>query len=114
MKHDLYVLSDEAYFNIIYDIPQRSIVALPGMQERTVILYTFSKTFAMTGWRLGAAIGPENIIQTIAKINTNDEACTNHFVQWSGIEALKREKEHGQNIVKILKARRDILVDEVK
>ena len=63
---------------------------LPGMRERTVILYTFSKKFAMTGWRLGAAIGPDDLIAQITKLNTNDESCTTHFVQAAGVEALQR------------------------
>ncbi len=58
------------------------------MAERTVILYTFSKKFAMTGWRLGAAIAPVPVAEQIAKLNTNDESCTTHFVQAAGIEAL--------------------------
>ena len=62
-RHNLMVLSDEAYFKILFSGRGRSIVSLPGMRERTIILYTFSKTYAMTGWRLGAAIGPENVIR---------------------------------------------------
>ncbi|MFC1616259.1 pyridoxal phosphate-dependent aminotransferase [Patescibacteria group bacterium] len=113
IEHDLYVLSDEAYWNILYDVPQKSIITYPGMRERTMILYTFSKTYAMTGWRLGAAIGPKDIINLIAKINTNDEACTNHFVQWAGLEALTGDQTEAKKIVDILRERRDVLVDEV-
>ena len=58
VRHDLWVLPDEAYFENRYRGESRSIVSYPGMKERTVILYTFGKKFAMTGWRLGAAIGP--------------------------------------------------------
>ena len=58
------------------------------MRERTVILYTFSKKYAMTGWRLGGAIGPEELIAPIATLNVNQESCTTHFVQWAGVEAL--------------------------
>ena len=71
-KHNLWVLSDEAYFDIRYAGESKSIISLPGMQERTVILYTFSKKFAMTGWRLGAAIGPREIVDRISKLNTNE------------------------------------------
>jgi aspartate/methionine/tyrosine aminotransferase len=61
-KHNLYVLCDEAYFDIRYQGKSRSfVISLPGMVERSVILYTFSKKFAMTGWRLGAAIGPREV-----------------------------------------------------
>ena len=87
-KNKLWVLSDEAYFKIQYSGKPESIASLPGMQERTVILYTFSKTYAMTGWRLGAAIGPADLMKVFAKLNVNDESCTNHFIQYGGIEAL--------------------------
>ncbi|MFA5774914.1 MAG: pyridoxal phosphate-dependent aminotransferase, partial [Ilumatobacteraceae bacterium] len=87
IKHNLWVLADEAYFDIRYAGESKSIISLPGMQERTVILYTFSKKYAMTGWRLGAAIGPSRIIERIACLNTNEESCTTQFVQWAGVEA---------------------------
>lgn len=110
-QHDLWVLSDEAYFHITYDGRSKSIVALPGMQERTVILYTFSKSFAMTGWRLGAAIGPEWIIKQISKLNTNDESCTTHFIQFAGVAALSSEgDEFIKDMVSTLTQRRDALV----
>jgi len=91
-KHGLLVLADEAYFDIRYEGKSQSLVSLPGMAERSVILYTFSKKFAMTGWRLGAAIGPENVIEAIAKLNVNDESCSNHFIQYAAIEALKGDQ----------------------
>lgn len=81
LKHDLWVLSDEAYFDIRYSGKGKSIASLPGMAERTVVLYTFSKKFAMTGWRLGGAIGPKALIAGISKFNTNYESCSNHFIQ---------------------------------
>ena len=58
------------------------------MQERTVILYTFSKKYAMTGWRLGAAIGPKPIIDIVTRMNVNMESCPNHFAQYGALEAL--------------------------
>ncbi|MEL0284204.1 MAG: pyridoxal phosphate-dependent aminotransferase, partial [Ilumatobacter sp.] len=76
IEHDLWVLSDEAYFEMRYSGTSTSIASLPGMAERTVILHTFSKKFAMTGWRLGCAVAPEAIAAPIAKLNTNDESCT--------------------------------------
>jgi len=88
VEHDLIVLSDEAYFEMRYSGASTSIASLPGMAERTVILYTFSKKFAMTGWRLGCAAAPAHVAREIAKINTNDESCTTHFVQAAGVEAL--------------------------
>ena len=66
IEHDLMVLADEAYFEMRYSGTSTSIASLPGMQERCVLLYTFSKKFAMTGWRLGAAIAPQSIADSIA------------------------------------------------
>jgi aspartate/methionine/tyrosine aminotransferase len=81
------------------------------MAERCVILYTFSKKFAMTGWRLGAAIGPQPIIDVIAKLNVNDESCANHFIQYGAIEGLTGDPSGPQQILRILKERRDVAVD---
>jgi aspartate/methionine/tyrosine aminotransferase len=111
IKHDLYVLCDEAYFDIRYEGKSRSLASLPGMAERCVILYTFSKKFAMTGWRLGAAIGPKEIINVITKINVNDESCSNHFIQYGVIEGLTGDQTQVQEILQILKERRDVTVD---
>jgi aspartate/methionine/tyrosine aminotransferase len=105
------VLSDEAYFDILYDGKGNSIASLPGMSERTVILYTFSKKFAMTGWRLGAAAGLKDIISVISKLNINDESCSNHFVQWAAVEAIKGPQEHHKKMMATLKERRDVAVD---
>lgn len=110
LRHDLYVLADEAYWDIRYGSAPLSIAALPGMAERTVILYTFSKKFAMTGWRLGGAIGPEDVIRVIATLNVNEESCTNHFVQWAGVEALTGDQTGAAEIVATLQRRRDMAV----
>jgi aspartate/methionine/tyrosine aminotransferase len=109
-KHDLYVLCDEAYFDIRYEGKSTSFASLPGMAERCVILYTFSKKFAMTGWRLGAAIGPKQVIEAIAKLNVNDESCPNHFIQYGAIEGLTGDQTEARQILKILKERRDSAV----
>ena len=106
IKHNLWVLSDEAYFDIRYAGQSKSIVSLPGMLERTVILYTFSKKFAMTGWRLGAAIGPREIVDRISKLNTNEESCTTQFVQWAGVEAITGDQSGANELVRVLKTRR--------
>jgi aspartate/methionine/tyrosine aminotransferase len=111
VKNDLFVLSDEAYFDIRYRDEPLSIASLPGMAERTVILYTFSKKFAMTGWRLGAAIGPARFIDHISKINVNDESCANHFVQYGALAGLQGGSEGPIFIVATLRERRDVLVD---
>jgi aspartate/methionine/tyrosine aminotransferase len=114
VQHDLWVLTDEAYFEMRYSGTSTSIASLPGMRERTVILYTFSKKFAMTGWRLGAAIGPDEVIDQITKINTHDESCTTHFVQAAGVEALQGDQSGAQAILAELERRRDAAVDELQ
>ena len=106
-KHDLFVLCDEAYFDIRYSGTSKSFAALPGMAERCLILYTFSKKFAMTGWRLGAAIGPKPLIDVIAKFNVNDESCSNHFIQYGAIEAITGDQGGSCAIVNTLRERRD-------
>jgi aspartate/methionine/tyrosine aminotransferase len=111
LRHDLYVLSDEAYWDVRYSGRSRSIAALSGMRERTVILYTFSKKYAMTGWRLGGAIGPKELIAPIATLNVNQESCTTHFVQWAGVEALTGDQSGAEDIMRTLRERRDAAVD---
>ena len=110
LKHNLWVLSDEAYFDIRYAGESKSIVSLPGMLERTVILYTFSKKSAMTGWRLGAAIGPKDLVDRISKLNTNEESCTAQFVQWAGVEAITGDQSGANELVHVLKTRRDATI----
>ena len=113
IEHDLIVLADEAYFEMRYSGESTSIASLPGMLERTVILYTFSKKFAMTGWRLGAAIAPVAIADSIAKLNTNDESCTTHFVQAAGVEGVTGSQEGPQAILAELRRRRDAAWSEL-
>ncbi len=111
LKHDLWVYSDEPYFDIRYKGASRSIVSLPGMRERTVIGHSFSKKYAMTGWRLGSAVGPKQVIDIISKLNVNYESCTNHFVQIAGVEALTGDQSGHLDIVRTLKERRDRLTE---
>jgi len=109
-RHDLFVLCDEAYFDIRYEGKSRSLTTLPGMAQRCLLLYTFSKKFAMTGWRLGATIGPKEVIDVISKLNVNDESCSNHFIQYGAIEGLTGDQSGAREIVKTLQARRDMAV----
>lgn len=111
IRHDLAVLCDEAYFDVRYDGVSRSLASLPGMKERSVILYTFSKKYAMTGWRLGAAIGPDAVVDLIATLNVNDESCTSHFTQWAGVEALRGDQSAARDILNTLRVRRDAAVE---
>jgi aspartate/methionine/tyrosine aminotransferase len=107
-RHDLYVLADEAYFDIRYAGESMSFASQPGMAERTVVLYTFSKKFAMTGWRLGASIGPIEIVDVIAKINVNDESCSNHFVQYGALAGLQGDQSEAQANLETLQRRRNV------
>ena len=117
VENDLLVLSDEAYFDIIYKGKRKSIISYPGMFERTAILYTFSKKYAMTGWRLGAVIGPKWMIDQINRLNVNDESCSNHFIQWGAIAALKYANKDAKKILETLRKRRDLackMLNEIK
>ncbi len=110
LDNDLTVLCDEAYFDMRYEGRSRSFAAMPDMAERCVILYTFAKKFAMTGWRLGATIGPKEIIDVIGKLNVNDESCSNHFNQFAAIEALQGDQSGPKAILDVLQERRDLAV----
>ena len=83
----------------------------PAWPSGRSILYTFSKKFAMTGWRLGGAIGPREVISVIATLNVNEESCTNHFVQFAGVEALTGDQSGARTILGILQERRDVAVE---
>jgi len=110
-EHDLFVLCDEAYFDVRYAGKSRSLASLPGMEERCLVLYTFSKKYAMTGWRLGACAGPKDLIEAIGKLSVNDESCTNHFIQYAAIEALTGDQSGSCAILDTLRERRDRAVD---
>lgn len=89
IKHDLYVMSDEIYAELTYKGKHVSIASLPGMQERTVLINGFSKAYAMTGWRLGYACGPEPIIKQMTKIHQFAIMCAPTTSQYAAVEALK-------------------------
>lgn len=109
-KHDLWILSDEIYSRLIYTGSFASIASTPGMQERTVILDGFSKTYAMTGWRLGYGVMPEELAIHVARLITNCESCTNTFVQYGGLEALTGPQDFVASMVAEFTARRDLIV----
>jgi len=111
IDNDLWVLSDEIYSRMIYSGEFFSISSLPGMKERTIILDGFSKTYAMTGWRLGYGVMPEELATWIARLITNCESCTNAFIQYAAIEALTGPQDDAAAMVKEFKARRDLIVD---
>ena len=111
VKYDLTVLLDEAYFDVRYGGESVSLIREPGMMERSVILHTFSKKYAMTGWRVGAALGPKSIIDVIAKLNVNDESCTSHSNQYAACEALQGDQTGAHEILTLLQERRDVTAD---
>ncbi|RZD34978.1 MAG: aspartate aminotransferase [Methanobacteriota archaeon] len=110
VENDMFLISDDAYFDTLYDGTPKSIASLPRMYDRTLTMYTFSKKFAMTGWRLGGAIGPKEIIEQITRLNVNMESCTTHFIQHAGVAGLNAPKSETQEILDRLQGRRDILV----
>lgn len=113
IRHNLIVLSDEIYSQVTYgDFRHTSITEFDGMQERTIILDGFSKTFAMTGWRMGYGAFPEPVAKVVAKLQTNCTSCTSSFSQMAGIEALHdRTLPHVAAFLKEFERRRDIIVD---
>lgn len=112
IENDAIVLSDEVYSKIIYDDAEHlSIAALPGMKERTIILEGHSKTYAMTGWRLGYGIMPVDMAAQIAKLMVNSNSCTAAIVQLAGLEALTGPQEGVIARTAELKERRDVIVD---
>jgi aspartate/methionine/tyrosine aminotransferase len=110
-RHNLFVLCDEAYFDVRYGGVSRSLASEPGMRERCVLLYTFGKKYAMTGFRLGAAIGPKPVIDIIVKLNVNFESCPNHFAQYGALEALTGGTAGTEEILARLRRRRDVAAE---
>jgi aspartate/methionine/tyrosine aminotransferase len=113
-EEDLLIFTDEVYCEIIYDEPHVSILQFPGMKERTVLLDAFSKTFAMTGWRLGYAVLPKDLAPLLALLVTNSNSCTCTFTQMAGVEALLNGREAVQKMVAEFHRRRDFLVERMK
>jgi aspartate/methionine/tyrosine aminotransferase len=110
-EHDLWVVADEIYGRILYDGHEHvSIASLPGMAERTIILDGFSKTFAMTGWRLGYAVVPESLTSTYGQLLINTISCAPTFAQVGAVEALVGQQDDVDAMVVEFKARRDLIV----
>ncbi|HET7376907.1 MAG TPA: pyridoxal phosphate-dependent aminotransferase, partial [Anaerolineae bacterium] len=111
IKHDLIVFSDEIYSRIIYDEEFLSIASLPGMQERTIILDGFSKTYAMTGWRLGYGVMPVNVAQAVSRLITNSTSCTATATQFAGVKALTSSQGNVDQMVTAFRQRREVIVN---
>jgi aspartate aminotransferase len=109
-QHDLWVIADEIYARILFAGEYQSIRELPGMAERTVIIDGFSKSFAMTGWRLGYAVAHKRVIDALDMLVLNTFTCTAEFSQWAAIEALKDHSNAVPAMVEEYRKRRDLFV----
>ena len=109
-RDDVLVLSDEIYSRIVYEGTHESIASLSGMKEKTIILDGFSKTYAMTGWRLGYGVMRKDLAQKVAQLQTNSNSCTCTFTQMAGIEALKGSQAEPERMDAEFKKRREVIV----
>jgi aspartate aminotransferase len=112
-RHDLWIVSDEVYARIVFNGEYKSIRALPGMAERTVIIDGFSKSFAMTGWRLGYAVAPQRVIDALDLLVLNTFTCTAEFSQVAAIDALLDSTNAVPAMVAEYRKRRDIFVQKL-
>jgi aspartate aminotransferase len=112
-RDDVLVLADEIYSRIIYEGAFESIASLPGMKEKTIILDGFSKTYAMTGWRLGYGVMRKDLAQKVTQLMINCNSCTNAFTQMAGIEALKGPQTEPEKMVAEFRKRREVIVSGV-
>jgi aspartate aminotransferase len=113
-EHDTYVMADEIYERLVFEGENTSISSLPGMFERTVTLGGFSKTYSMTGWRLGWAVAPPVIFKELNKLQTQSITCAVSFVQKAGVEALRGSQKPVEDMKKEFKARRDLIFDLIQ
>ena len=110
IENDLTVLSDEIYMHFLYEGEHNSISTFSGMKNRTIILDGFSKTYAMTGWRIGYGIFPRALVEPISRLVTNSVSCTASFTQKAALEAITGSQKDCQNMVKEFKSRRELVV----
>jgi aspartate aminotransferase len=110
IRHDLWIISDEIYARILFRGDYKSIWALPGMAERTVIIDGFSKSFAMTGWRLGYAVAPKRVVDALDMLVLNTFTCAAEFTQVAAIEALRDSTNAVDAMVEEYRKRRDLFV----
>src|SRR5437660_231415 len=113
VKHDLYVLSDEIYARIIYRPNYLSMLTYPGMEERTLIIDGFSKSFAMTGWRLGYTVAPAHIVPALVMLAINSYTCVTEFTQYAAVEALRDRAQATPRMVKEFAQRREQFVRDL-
>ena len=114
VRRNLLVLSDEIYADMTYDgVPPRSIAALPGMRERTIVLNGFSKYYAMTGWRLGYMLCPATLMDPIMRLSFYNIACPTTFIQSAGVAALEGGEQPSRDMLAEYRRRRDFMVEAV-
>jgi aspartate aminotransferase len=113
-KHGVPILSDEIYSRLLYDGEHKSIAAMPGMEPLAIVLDGFSKTFAMTGWRLGYGIMPAPMAQVVAKLQTNATSCTATFSQLAGVAALRGDQSSVEAMNVEFRRRRDAIVEGLR
>jgi aspartate/methionine/tyrosine aminotransferase len=113
IRHDLTVLSDEVYWAIRYDGTHASVLDVDGMAERTILLDGWSKTFAMTGWRLGFAVLPEPLVEPVTRLIVNSVSCTAAFSQLAAKAALDGPWDAVDRMVAEFRARRDLIVGDL-
>lgn len=111
IEYDAWILSDEVYSKMVYDGRHVSIYDYPEAMDRTILLEGHSKSYAMTGWRLGFASMPVKLAEQIAKLQTNSNSCTSSFIQMAGIEALTGPQDESLKMMAEFKARRDMFVE---
>jgi len=111
VEHDFLVLSDEIYTRMVYDGTPRSVISLPGMLDRTIILDGFSKTYAMTGWRLGYGVMPVALAEQVTRLVINCNSCTPGFSQLAAVAALTGPQDAVDTMVAEFKRRRDAIVN---
>jgi aspartate aminotransferase len=111
IENDIWVLTDEVYSKTLYEGEHLSIAALPGMRKHSIVLDGFSKTYAMTGWRLGYGIMPPELAAALTQIQINATSCTCSFSQVAGIEGLTGDQSGAKKMVAEFKRRRDVIVD---
>ena len=110
-EHDIIVLADEIYNRFLYEGEHKSIVSFPEMRDRSIILDGFSKTYAMTGWRIGFGVMPLELVEPISRLVTNSVSCTASFTQMAAMEAMNGPQDDVQSIVAEFQRRRDIIVE---
>jgi len=111
IERDVTVMSDEVYWAIRYDGPHTSVLDVDGMAERTILLDGWSKTFAMTGWRLGFGVFPEPLVEPVTRLVINSVSCTSAFSQYGAMAALTGPWEPVGEMVAEFRRRRDVIVD---